>query len=199
MKRIPPSTWEAVRAAYVAGEGSTSDLAAKYGLALPTVQRHCAREGWLALRSRRARARLGELVPDLPSVAATPQAAPLVTAQIGVEWLLHRQVQHLMENAQIVDRLRAELRQRLESAGSMSLSDLEKVAAIAAQLGAWEAKWAGIRDRSRDAATPNPISKRVWIDPRTEPIPDNVEIIEDPESALNLVPPRRASAHPQPS
>ena len=46
MKRTSDSVWEAVKGAYVLGQGSCRQLAERYGLSPTSVSNHCKRQQW---------------------------------------------------------------------------------------------------------------------------------------------------------
>lgn len=44
--------WLAIREEYISGRGSTTELAARYGVPLKTVKYHCTADGWVRLKEQ---------------------------------------------------------------------------------------------------------------------------------------------------
>ena len=44
--------WLAIREEYISGHGSTTELAARYGVPLKTVKYHCTADGWVRLKDQ---------------------------------------------------------------------------------------------------------------------------------------------------
>lgn len=44
--------WLAIREEYISGQGSTTELAARYGVPLKTVKYHCTADGWVQLKEQ---------------------------------------------------------------------------------------------------------------------------------------------------
>jgi hypothetical protein len=125
--RTTPQQWEMVRGAYVRGEGSLRQLAARHGLSLSTTEARCRRQDWVALRHQREENAMKGVVGETP-VHGGP--APVEDAT----WWKDRDKEHLLQNLELTGRLRQAVEGKIPGA---SATELERLAgALEAVVGA---------------------------------------------------------------
>lgn len=162
---ITREQWTSCREDYIRGRGSLAIVAARHGLRVGSVERRARQEHWTKLRAEYEAAQLAKLIPAKPQVETPVPIA--VDGAVSERWLAQRQEIYYRKSADLIDKTRALLAQKLDVQTELSPDALAKLTSALGGLVDAEIKLLGLNRRS-DKKRP-----RRWIMPIPEPIPSD--------------------------